>query len=125
MSSKYDNGQTPAHAHQQLPLMTRRDDGFATRLKICTITAGAFGMQVVAVRSVASEALVYASSEMECELQGKAKTAIMPIWPPTNEGLRWPPVDTMTQQDVEDWTEMWSKADGQRPMEGPNAAPAP
>jgi len=50
------------------------------------------------------------------ELLGKAKRAILPIWPPTTDGLRWPPPEAMTQQDIEDWTDMWSKADGMYPQ---------
>lgn len=113
--ANYKYGQEPAHAHQHLHTLRRRDDGFPCHLKICTITAGCLGMQVIAARSINTGRLVYASSEVEMELLGKAKQAIMPIWPPTNEGLRWPPPEAMTQQDIEDWTDMWSKAEGMYP----------
>ena len=69
-------------------------------------------MQVIAARSTEAGELVHASTELEMELLGKAKRAIVPIWPPTNEGVRWPPAETMTQQDIEEWTEMWGKAEG-------------
>lgn len=113
--ANYEYGQEPAHAHQHLHTLRRRDDGFSCRLKICTITAGCLGMQVIAARSIHTESLVYASSELEMELLGKTKQAIIPIWPPTSEGLRWPPSEAMTQQDVEDWTDMWGKAEGMYP----------
>ena len=107
--SKYDHGNHPAHARQQAPHCTERDgEKKAFDLKICTITAGALGMQVMAVRSVTSGQLIYAS-EIEFEFLGKAKDAIVPIWPPRSEAVRWPPRQTMTQQDVEDWTDMWEK----------------
>jgi hypothetical protein len=75
------------------------------------MTAGALGMQVMAVRSAESGELVYAS-EIEFEFLGKAREAIVPIWPPASGAVRWPPTQAMTQQDIEDWTDMWQKAAG-------------
>jgi len=112
--SKYDSGQHPAHA--QLPqhkLTEREGDRRSFDLKIATITAGALGMQVMAVRSVSSGALAYAS-ELGFEFLGKAKNAIVPIWPPNSDAVRWPPAATMTKQDIEDWTSMWQTAEGLR-----------
>ena len=80
------------------------------------------GMQVIAARSTETGQFVYASTEVEMELLGKAKRAIVPIWPPTNEGVRWPPAEAMTQQDIEDWTEMWSKAEGMYFPQPPDSA---
>lgn len=103
--SKYDYGQHPAHAHLPRHILTQREDARRSfDLKISTMTAGSLGMQVMAVRSTASGELAYAS-EIEFEFLGKAKQAIVPIWPPTSSAVRWPPIETMTQQDIEDWTE--------------------
>ena len=68
-------------------------------------------MQVIAIRGFDSGKLMYAKTEMEVEMLGKAKVAIAPIWPPTNEGVRWSGLEIMTTEDVENWTEMWSKAE--------------
>jgi len=54
----------------------------------------------MAVRSTASGELVYAS-EIEFEFLGKAKDAIVPIWPPNSGAVRWPAAQAMTQQDIE------------------------
>ena len=64
-------------------------------------------LRVMAVRSISSGELVYAS-EIESEFLGKDKDAVVRIWPPSSDAVRWPPVETMAQQDVEDWTDMWS-----------------
>jgi hypothetical protein len=52
---------------------------------------------------------MYATSEMEIEFQGKAKRAIASIWPPSSNAMRWSLLKVMTQQDIEDWTDMWGK----------------
>ena len=106
--ANYKCGQVPAHANQHLLTLTRREDQVSVHLKITTITAGCMAMQVVAVRSVDTGQLMYATSEMEVEFQGKAKCAIAPIWP-SSEAVRWSLLEMMTQQDVEDWTDTWSK----------------
>ena len=117
--SKYDYGQHPAHAQLPLHTLTRREeDRQSFDLKISTMTAGSLGMQVMAVRSVASGELVYAS-EIEFEFLGKANEAVVPIWPPNPDAVRWPPAQTMTQQDIEDWTDMWRKAAGLYPQSEP------
>jgi hypothetical protein len=54
---------------------------------------------------------MYAKTEMEFEMLGKSKVAIAPIWPPTNEAVRWSSLEVMKTEDVENWTEMWSKAE--------------
>jgi ribulose 1,5-bisphosphate carboxylase large subunit-like protein len=109
--ANYQYGQHPAHAHQHLHTLTRREDGVKFHLRITTITAGCLGMQVIAIRGVDSGKLMYAKTEMEFEMLGKAKVAIAPIWPPTNEAVRWSSLEVMTTEDVENWTEMWSKAE--------------
>jgi hypothetical protein len=106
--SKYEYGQHPAHAHLPVHNFTECDgERRSFDVKVSTITAGALGVQVIAVRSTASGELVYAS-EVEVEFLGKAKEAIVRIWPPSPDAVRWPPSETLTQQDVEDWTEMWA-----------------
>ena len=42
----------------------------------------------------------------------------MPIepWLPTNEAVRWSSLEVMTTEDVENWTEMWSKAENVFPV---------
>jgi len=96
-------------------LTERQGERKSFDLKISTMTVGSLGMQVMAVRSTTSEELVYAS-EIEFEFLGKAKEAVVPIWPPRSDAIRWPPALTMTQQDIEDWTEMWRKAAGLYPQ---------
>jgi len=114
--SKYEFGQHPAHAHLPMHTLTERQgERKSFDLKISTMTVGSIGMQVMAVRSTTSEELVYAS-EIEFEFLGKAKEAVVPIWPPRSDAIRWPPALTMTQQDIEDWTEMWRKAAGLYPQ---------
>lgn len=93
------------HAHQHLHTLTRQEDGVKFHLRIATITAGWLGMQVMAIRGTNSGKLMYAKTEMEFEMLGKAKVAIAPIWPPTNEAVRWSSLEVMTTEDVENWTE--------------------
>lgn len=109
--ANYKYGGHPAHAHSPVHTVTRREDTITFELKISTITAGFLGMQVMAVRSVASGELVSATSEMEFEFLGKAKKAIVPIWPPCPDAVRWPPPEALTQEDLEEWTLMWEKAE--------------
>lgn len=110
--SKYKYGQHPAHAYMPRHRLTERaEQRRSFDLKISTMTAGSLGMQVMAVRSAASSELIYAS-EIEFEFLGKATESIVPIWPPNPDAIRWPPTQTMTQQDIEDWTDMWQKAAG-------------
>jgi hypothetical protein len=118
--SNYKETKMPAHAHQHQYAMTRRDDGVSYTLRIMTLTAGCLAMQVIALRSITNRSLAYATSEMEVEFQGKTSRAVASIWPPTNQALRWCDLEPMTQQDIEDWTEMWSKAEGMH-----SAAPSP
>ena len=80
-------------------------------------------MQVIAIRGVDSGKLMYAKTEMEFEMLGKAKVAIAPIWPPTNEAVRWSSLEVMTTEDVENWTEMWSKAENVFPVPKDPGAP--
>ena len=110
--AKYKYGQHPTHAHQKLHTLTRHDDGMKFDLKIATLTAGCLAMQVIAVRSVDTGELVYATSELEIELLGEAKTKIAQIWPLTNNAVRWSDLAPMSQQDIEDWTDMWERAQG-------------
>ena len=114
--ASYKYGQHPTHAHQHLHTLTRREDGVKFHLRITTITAGCLGMQVIAIRGVDSGTLMYAKTEMEFEMLGKAKVAIAPIWPPTNEAVRWSSLEVMTTEDVENWTEMWSNAENVFPV---------
>jgi hypothetical protein len=74
-------------------------------------------MQVMATRSTVSGELAYAS-EIEFEFLGKAKDAIASIWPPMPSAVRWPPNATMTQEDIEDWTDMWRTAQGLHTQSG-------
>jgi hypothetical protein len=105
--AKYDYGQHPAHSATPLHTYTQREGERKTfKLKISTMTAGALAMQLMSVRLATSDDLVYAS-EMEFEFLGKAVDAVLPIWPPRSEAVRWPPKQPMTTQDIEDWTNMW------------------
>ncbi len=83
-------------------------------------------MQVIAIRGVDSVKLMYARTEMEFEMLGKAKVAIAPIWPPTNEAVRWSSLEVMTTEDIENWTEMWSNAENVFPVpKDPGGAASP
>ncbi len=110
--ANFKYGQEPAHAHQHQQTLTRRDDKVTFERRVSTITAGCLAMQVFAVRLVATGQLAYATSEMEVEFLGKAKTAIAPIWPPSPNAVRWSDLDVMSKEDIEEFTEMWSKAEG-------------
>lgn len=124
--AKYEYGQHPTHAHQKLHTLTRHDDGVKFDLKIATMTAGCLAMQVIAVRSADTGTLLYATSELEVELLGEAKTKIAQIWPPTNKAVRWPDLQPLSQQDIEDWTDMWEKAQGLHRSDSNNGfAPSP
>jgi hypothetical protein len=114
--ANYKYGRHPAHAHQHLLTLTRREDGVTFNLRITTVTAGCLGIQVIAIRGVNDGKLMYAKTEMEFEMLGKAQLAIAPIWPPTNEAVRWSTLEVMTTEDVEHWTEMWSKAENVFPV---------
>ena len=108
----FEYGQEPAHASQHQHTLTRRDDQVTFECRITTITAGCLAMQVFAVRLVSTGKLAYAKSEMEVEFLGRAKTAIAPIWPPSSNAVRWSDLDVMSKEDIEDFAEMWSKAEG-------------
>ena len=110
--AKYEYGQHSAHAAIPLHTLTPRDDQQPFHLKLSTITAGCLAMQVMSVRSRTQGELVYASNEMEFVFEGKGLDAILPIWPPTGHGVRWPPKETSTQEDLEEWTNMWETAMG-------------
>ena len=69
------------------------------------MTAGSLAMQLIALRSASSGELVPAK-EIEIELQGKARDALVEIWPPTSAEMGWPPAAAMTPQSIEDWTTM-------------------
>lgn len=119
--ANFKYGQEPAHAHQQQHLVTRRDDQITFQRRICTITAGCMALQVFAIRRVDTGKLAYATSEMEVEFQGRAQTAIAQIWPPTSNAVRWSDLDVMSKEDIEQFTEMWSKAEGLFWSEGSDA----
>ena len=110
--ANFKYGQEPAHAHQHQHTLTRREDQVTFQRRICTITAGCMALQVFAIRRVDTGKLAYATSEMEVEFQGRAKTAIAHIWPPTSNAVRWSDLDLMSKEDIEQFTDMWSKAEG-------------
>ena len=104
----YRHGWHPAHAQMELHRLTGREtDRQSFDLKVCTMTAGSLAMQLIAVRSVSSGELVPAK-ELEIELHGKGRDALVEIWPPTSAEIDWPPAAVLTQQDIEDWTTMWA-----------------
>ncbi len=113
--ARYKCGHHPAHAHQHQLTLIRRADGLTFQLRISTITAGSLGMQVIGIRSVSDGKLLFAKTEMGIELLGKASRAIAPIWPPTNQAVRWSALETMTAEDLENWTAMWSNAENVLP----------
>jgi len=114
--AKYETGKTPAHAQMRVHTLRRRDDGVSFQLKITTLTAGALAMQAIAVRYVATGELAYAVSELEFALLGRSKTALAQIWPAPTEAVRWPSLEHMSQDDIEDWTNMWETAQGFHPV---------
>ena len=69
--------------------------------ELTTITAGHLAMQVMSVRSVASNELV-PTGKIALEFSGLAREALIPIWPPVLGDLVWPPAHTMSDQDIED-----------------------
>ena len=97
----YDFAQRLAHA-------TILRQTFAERtfyLQLATLTAGHLAMQVMSVRSVASNNLVSAE-QMNCEFRGPARETVVRIWPPVPGCLEWPPARTMSHQDVDDVASM-------------------
>jgi hypothetical protein len=113
--ANYKYGRHPTHAKTPSHVLTERDGNKKSfKLKISTITAGCLAMQVMSVRSVTSGELEYAS-EIAFEFLGRAREAVVPIWPPSSDAVRWPPSATMDQADIEDWTDMWAKAQGVTP----------
>ena len=108
--SRYNFGHRPAHATTPRHTLTEKTGAKRKfHLKISTMTVGHLAMQVMSVRSVESNELVPAS-EIEFEFCGLAPEAVIPIWPPAPGYVAWPPVHTMSHQDIEDWTSMWTKA---------------
>ena len=106
---RYDFGWRPAHAHTPRHTLTEKTGARRTfHLKISTITAGHLATQVMSVRSVESNELV-PTSEIKFEFCGAARDVVIPIWPTVPELLSWPPIHTMSHQDIEDWTRMWSR----------------
>ena len=108
--SRYEFEGRPVHAMTPRHTFTERTGAQRSfYLKISTVTAGYLAMQVMCVRSVASNELVPAD-EIQFELCGLAREAVLPIWPPVPGYLQWPPGRGMSHQDVEDWTSMWIEA---------------
>ena len=68
------------------------------------MTAGCLAMQVLSVRSVASNELVPAGT-LGLDVFGRARGTVSPIWPPVPGNLEWPPARTMSHQDLEDLAE--------------------
>lgn len=85
-------------------------EGFGSRrtldLKVTTMTAGYFVMQVIAVRDKVTGQLVDAR-EVEVELSPQAAASLVQIWPPT---VKWPPRLSLRLADLLALTEMWGKA---------------
>jgi hypothetical protein len=104
--ARYAFGQHPGFAMDQRHTFTERSTGTVRLLKIATMTVGHLAMQLMAVRSIASAELVPAS-EMEFEFLGKAKRAVLQIWPTNRLGVSWPPEVTIEGQDLEAWVNMW------------------
>jgi hypothetical protein len=104
--ARYAFGQHPGFAMDQRHTFTERSTGTARLLKVATMTVGHLAMQLMAVRSTASGELVPAS-EMEFEFLGKARRAVLQIWPTNPLGVSWPPELTMDGQDLEEWVNMW------------------
>ena len=93
---RYEFGDRPALARKLC-------DTFAGQAywELATMTAGHLAMQVLSVRSVASNELVPASN-FGLEFSRLARETVFPIWPPVPGYLEWPPARTMSHQDVED-----------------------
>lgn len=109
--AKYDfseNGQFRAgHSYNAVHTMTEAFGSFRTLdLKVTTMTAGYFVMQVIAVRDKATGELVDAR-EVEVELSPQAAASLVQIWPPT---VKWPPRLSLKLADLLALTEMWGKA---------------
>jgi hypothetical protein len=109
--AKYDfseNGEFRAgHSYNAVHTMT---EAFGSRrtleLKVTTMTAGYFVMQVIAVRDKATGELVDAR-EVEVELSPQAAASLVQIWPPT---VKWPPRLSLKLADLLALTEMWGQA---------------
>ena len=98
---RYDFGHRLAHASILRQTFAQR----TFYLQLATMTAGHLAMQVMSVRSVASNDLVLAD-ETDFEFHGLARETVSPIWPPVPGYLKWPPARTMSHQDVEDLASM-------------------
>ena len=98
---RYNFSQRLAHATILRQTFAQR----AFYLQLATLTAGHLAMQVMAVRSVASNDLVSAE-QMNYEFCGPARETVVPIWPPMPGYLEWPPARTMSDQDIEDVSSM-------------------
>ena len=102
---RYDFAHRLAHATILRQTFAQR----AFYLQLATLTAGHLAMQVMSVRSVASNNLVSAD-QMNYEFRGAARETVVPIWPPVPGYLEWPPARTMSDQDIEDVASMWIEA---------------
>lgn len=97
---RYAFGDRPALARKLRDTLARR-----AYWELATITAGHLAMQVLSVRSVASNELVPAGT-LGLDFFGRARGTVLPIWPPVPGYLEWPPAHTMSHQDVEDLAEL-------------------
>ena len=93
---RYAFGNRPALARKLRDTLGRR-----ARWELATMTAGHLAMQVLSVRSVVSGELVPVDA-FRLTSFGRARQMVLPIWPPVADYLEWPPVRTMSHQDVED-----------------------
>ena len=93
-------GDRPALARKLRDTLPRR-----AYWELATMTAGHLAMQVLSVRSVASNELVPAGT-LGVDFFGRARGTVSPIWPPVPAYLEWPPARTMSHRDVEDLAEL-------------------
>ena len=103
---RYAFGDRPALARKLRDTPARR-----AYSELATMTAGHLAMQVLSVRSVASNELVPAGTR-GLDLFDRARGTILPIWPPVSGYLEWPPARTMSHQDVEDLAELDARSAG-------------
>ena len=79
-----------------------RATGITHLLKFSTFTVGYLGMQVLAVRTPATKALVPAD-EVGFNFGGKARDAVLQISPVNHNDMHWPPAESLSGHELDDW----------------------
>lgn len=104
--TRYEFGHHPGFGIDWRHTKIERATGITHLLKVSTFTVGYLGMQVLAVKSPDTNALVPAD-EVGFNFEGKARDAILQIWPVNQNAMQWPPIESLSGHELDDWASIF------------------